>query len=181
MMQKALWYVVNQTTHVRAARDDEDEIYYYVLKKDNSFGAKKITDTLITQFEAALGGRWPARVPTLEKLLALCQCMHIVHDPAEGHEVLECEGNPMKKECLACKGFKGVGICSHVLCVNHICMQFNVRWELRQIQSNQYKKAGNQGGNTKKPAPALQQAPTMEPDSSDEEEERLQRLGEQGK
>ena len=43
-------------------------------------------------------------------------------------------------------------------------------------------KAGLMGGNNRKaPVPALQREPQVEPDSSDEEAERLQLLGQQGR
>ena len=43
------------------------------------------------------------------------------------------------------------------------------------------KKAGRMGNNRKAPVPALQREPQVEPDSSDEEAERLELLGQQGK
>jgi hypothetical protein len=46
---------------------------------------------------------------------------------------------------------------------------------------NALKKAGLMGNNRKAPVPALQREPQVEPDSSDEEAERLQLLGQQGK
>ena len=105
----------------------------------------------------------------------------MVCDPADGYEVLECSGNPCMYDCPGCKSFKGVGICSHVLAINHILRNYNVRWELKDIQTKASMKAAAKGGNTLKPLPALQRAPVAEPDSSDEEEERLQALGQQGK
>ena len=47
-----------------------------------------------------------------------------------GYEVLQCSGNVAGFECLGCKSFKGVGICSHVLAINHILKHFNVRYDL---------------------------------------------------
>ena len=94
--------------------------------------------------------------------------------------MLECEGNVAKYECLACKSFKGVGICSHVLAISHILKQYNVRYELKNLQTSASKKQAAKGGNTTRPLPALQRAPVAEPDSSDEEEAALLALGEQG-
>ena len=63
--------------------------------------------------------------------------------------------------------------------------RFNVRFQLKAIQTNALllllKKAGLMGNNRKAPVPALQREPQVEPDSSDEEAERLQLLGQQGK
>ena len=61
--------------------------------------------------------------------------------------------------------------------------RFNVRFQLKSVQTNaSKKKAGLMGGNNRKaPVPALQREPQVEPDSSDEEAERLQLLGQQGR
>ena len=99
--------------------------------------------------------------------------------PADGYEVLQCSGNVGGFECLGCKSFKGVGICSHVLTINHILRHFNVRYELKSIQTAASKKAAAKAG-CPKPLPALERARVAEPDSSDEEEERLLALGQQG-
>ena len=107
--------------------------------------------------------------------------MHLVCQPADGMTVYECDGNPGKYDCVACKGFKGVGICSHVLAINHITQQYNVRHQLATLQTRASKKAAMKGGNVKRVAPALTRAPVAAPDSSDEEEAELLRLGEQGK
>ena len=102
--------------------------------------------------------------------------------PAEGQSVLPCEGNPCGLVCQACKAFKQVGICSHVLTINHILTRFNVRFQLKSVQTNALKKkAGLMGNKRKAPLPALQREPQVAPDSSDEEAERLQLLGQQGK
>ena len=94
--------------------------------------------------------------------------------------MLECEGNPVGYECLACKTFKGVGICSHVLAINHILKHFNVRYELHQLQTAASKKQAGKAGKVLKQPPALQRAPVADPDSSDEEMAALLALGEQG-
>ena len=82
-----------------------------------------------------------------------------------------CEGNPCGFVCQACKAFKQVGICSHVLTINHMMTRFNVRFQLKSIQTNALKKkAGLMGNKRKAPLPALQREPQVAPDSSDEEE-----------
>ena len=48
---------------------------------------------------------------------------------------------------------------------------FNVRFQLKSVQTNALKKAGQRG--SRKLLPALQRAPNVAPDSSDEEAERL--------
>ena len=88
-----------------------------------------------------------------------------------------CEGNPAQYVC-GCKGCKAYGICSHILAISHILKIYNVRHQLVSIGKRAAKTAG---GNTLKPPPALTRARPREPDSSDEEEERLLELGRQGK
>ena len=73
-------------------------------------------------------------------------------------------------------------LASHVLTINHILTRFNVRFQLKSIQTNALKKkAGLMGNSRKAPLPALQREPQVAPDSSDQEAERLQLLGQQGK
>ena len=66
--------------------------------------------------------------------------------------------------------------CSHVLAVNHILKKFNVRYQLKKLKDTKEKK----GGNVKQVEPALQQLKERQPDSSDEEDEEMLRLGAQG-
>ena len=187
MLAKALYYIENQDTHVWTFDDDtreEDKMHsFYVLKKDNEYKAKKITPKLIDLFEAARGGQKDSRIKDHASLLAVCDVLHEVRYPSDGQPALPCEGNPAGLECVACKSCKGVGICSHVLTINHMMKLFNVRFQLKSVQTNALKKkAGLMGGNNRKaPVPALQREPQVEPDSSDEEAERLQLLGQQGR
>ena len=66
-----------------------------------------------------------------------------------------------------------------VLTINHMMKLFNVRFQLKSVQTNALKKAGQRG--SRKLLPALQRAPHVAPDSSDEEAERLELLGQQGR
>ena len=54
------------------------------------------------------------------------------------------------------------------------------RVDLRSLLAAASKKAATKGGDTRKTLPALERARVAEPDSSDEEEERLLALGQQG-
>ena len=92
--------------------------------------------------------------------------------------VPDCELNPGRFDCVACKCFKNYGICSHVLALNHVLQKINLRRELMEIGKSAAGRKG--GGNHQKPLPALQRQKQREPDSSDEEEDRLLLQGEQG-
>ena len=176
MMTKALWYIDHKDTNILAVRMANEEIGFYFLIKDNSGGVKKITKKHIEMYEQALAGEWDKRLVDLDHLCDLCDSMHFVCLANETWGLCECEGNPGRFVC-DCKGFKGHGICSHVLAINHIHKHFNVRYQLHAIG----KRAAKGPGRLPNPEPALTRAPTREPDSSDEEEERLLELGRQGK
>ena len=59
----------------------------------------------------------------------------------------------MHLDCFTCKGFKSVGICSHVLAVNHIQGAIDLVYNLKKFVIDVNKK--HKGGNTKKVMPAL--------------------------
>ena len=177
MMAKALWYIENQTTHIHAKRMGDGEVGFYILIKNNSGKFKSITKKLVEMYEKALNGEPDDRLADVEHLCEVCDSMHHVSPASEIWGLCECEGNPGRFVC-DCKGYKGYGICSHVLAINHKLKLFNVRHQLVSIGKRAVKTTG---GNKLHPEPALQRAPTREPDSSDEEEERLLELGRQGK
>ena len=90
----------------------------------------------------------------------------------------ECTGNPAKLNCPTCKGFKGHGICSHVLAINHMQGKIDLEYLLGELSATKANnlQGGGFTGRMNKEAPALQkQRYPREPDSSDEEEE-LRRL-----
>ena len=113
---------------------ENDKHSFYVLKKDNEYKAKKITPKLIDLFEAAREhGVKDPRIKDHASLLAVCDVLHVVRYPSTGQLALPCEGNPAGLECVACKSCKGVGICSHVLTINHMMKLFNVRFQLKSV------------------------------------------------
>ena len=74
-------------------------------------------------------------------------------------------------------GFKQYGICSHVLAINHILMEINLRRELLEIGKKTMLKKKGWGG----VEPALTQVAQADPDSSDDELRELLEQGAQGK
>jgi len=178
VMDKALWYVDHKGTHILEGRDEDGEKMWYVMRRDNKSNYKKIEKRLIEMFEAAAKGELDRRIKDLEHLMDICQLIHIVkpYDVLYGNPI--CEGNPMRLACLGCKGYQHSGICSHVLAVNHISQQFDIRAQVVRIGKSKKAKAGP--GNVKRVAPALTRLPAPEPDSSDEEQARLLLQGQQG-
>ena len=65
VMKKALWYVNNQDTHVHAFKSELGVVSFYVLQKDNEFGAKKISERLMQMWEAAKEGKKDHRIKDL--------------------------------------------------------------------------------------------------------------------
>ena len=78
MLVKVLYYINNQDTctHVWIFQEErEDQHSFYVLKKDNEYGAKTITPKLIELFEAARGGVKDKRIKDHASLLAVCDVL----------------------------------------------------------------------------------------------------------
>ena len=155
MIDKALWYVDHRETHVYIfdVVDGNGAKGYYFLRKDHATGYKKITNRLLEMYGAAMAGDWDRRLQDVEHLGDVCTSLHTVLDQDEEYPVPVCELNPSKLDCLNCKGFKGVGICSHVLAVNHMLRSINLRREVMEIGQSTYRKnkVGNnrRGGNRK--------------------------------
>jgi hypothetical protein len=131
-------------------------------------------------WEAAARGERDRRVKDVAMLCEICNSITLVVPEDPNQPVPLCEANVAKLDHPGCKGFKGHGICSHVLAVNHILTQYDVRKQLRTIGKSAASKKANGGGNQKSVPKALQKAPVREPDSSDEEDERLAALSAQG-
>ena len=133
-------------------------------------------------WELAARGEKDARVKDVAHLCEICDSITIVVAEDPNQPAPLCEANVAKLDHPGCKAFKGHGICSHVLAVNHMLTQYDVRRQLRTIgKSAASKEQSKKGGRpAAKPLPALQRAPVREPDSSDEEDERLAALGAQG-
>ena len=124
-------------------------------------------------------GEKDARIKDLQHLADVCASVHVVRVQDPKWPVPKCDLNPLELDCVSCKGFKGHGICSHVLCLNHMLRSVNLRRELLEMGKSRMHKSG--GGNRKAPIPALTRAPQVADDSSDEELLRMLDAGEQGK
>ena len=148
-----------------------------MLRKDHTTGYKKIEKRLIEMFSKALQGEEDHRLKDLEHLTDVCRSMYLVVEMDEDWGVPGCDLNPCKLDCIHCKGFKGYGICSHVLAINHILKNVNLRRELMTIGKSNRKDGG---GNRHFPIPALTRAPAAVDDSSDDEQQALLEQGDQG-
>jgi hypothetical protein len=153
-------------THVYA-EGTEGDIVFFFLRKDWDLNRKykKITPSHIKAWQSILAGEWPNCIKDFDEFRTACMSFHVVSDEDPDHPVPECEGNPCRFTC-SCKGFKGVGICSHVLCINHKLKEYNVRYLLLPGLGKPDKK---QKAGRKARLPALEKH-NVESGSSDDEE-----------
>ena len=101
-----------------------------MLPKGNGT-SKKITPKLIELYELEAAGKRDRRIKDLVHLkVDVCLSMHLVVEADEKWGVPECAYNPAKLNCVHCKGFKHVGICSHVLAINQILNKIALRREI---------------------------------------------------
>ena len=161
MMEKALWYVEHQDTHIKITKDRNGTFIYYVLGKNNPWTFKKIGTINLNAYMDACNGKQHPSCNTKEKLLKTCQSFHFLFEDNDSkYGVPFCHYNPASLTCPSCKGFKHVGICSHVLAINHILEHIDVNYLLGKVQ-----KAKKIGGYKRNVRPALQ----CESDSSDDD------------
>ena len=56
MMEKALWYIEHQSTHILADRDQDQAVMFFFLSKTNTMGAKKLLMKHLEAYNAAWSG-----------------------------------------------------------------------------------------------------------------------------
>jgi len=105
------------------------------------------------------------------------QTLHSSHPVPNSHRSTPIQ-HPLLGASLSKRCASNEGICCHVLAINHILQQFNLRYQTAPIGQRTDKK--KKAGPSKKNTPALTRIPQREPDSSDEEAERLLAQGAQG-
>ena len=75
------------------------------------------------------------RLKDVDELIALCCSIHTVMVSSKRYGVPQCEANPARYRC-DCPSFKHSGICSHVLAINHILQNFNIRYNLLRLKDS---------------------------------------------
>ena len=167
VLQKALWYLQNRTTHIQIAKEDDGSFIYYVLRKDNDVGLKKIGKIALQQYIDACNGKKAPHLKTFQQFAHVCLSMHFLRYANAG-EVPKCEYNPVNLTCPTCKGFRNWGICSHVIAINHILDQIDLEDQLKELAAPR-----STGGFRKGVRPALIKEKEVVLDSSEEEDEPL--------
>jgi hypothetical protein len=167
VLEKALWYVRHRTSHIHIAKEADGSFIYYVLRKDNDVGLKKIGKIALQQYVDACNGKQAPHLKKFEQFAQVCLSMHFLRY-ADADEVPKCEWNPANLSCPTCKGFRNWGICSHVVAINHILDKIDLEDELKELGAPR-----KRGGFNKGVRPALLKEKEAEVDSSDEEDEPL--------
>ena len=72
----------------------------------------------IRRYERACAGELPTKKCSIDALMELCSCLVIVQSAPDASVCIECDANPFTLMC-ACKGYRKIGICSHVLACTH--------------------------------------------------------------
>ena len=173
MVIKAMWYVDHKSTHFSTAKDRNGDIFYYFLAKANPGGFKKIGKINLAAYVDACQGIRHASCHTKERLIHFCQSFHFLYAfNDDTYSLPVCHWNPGNFTCPTCKGFKHVGICSHVLATNHILELIDLDYLMGALC-----KPRKKGGQTQKPRPALQrEADSSECSTPPESDDELPRI-----
>ena len=167
VLEKALWYVRHRTSHIQIAKEPDGSFIYYVLRKDNQVGLKKIGKIALQQYVDACNGKKASHLKTFEQFAHVCLSMHFLRYADADDGVPKCEWNPANLSCPTCKGFRNWGCCSHVVAINHILDKIDLEDQLKELGGPR-----KQGGFRTGVRPALVKEKEVV-DSSDEEDEPL--------
>ena len=159
ILKKAKWYVDHQATHIHIARDGKGGFIWYVLRKDNPGGWKKVLNKTLQAYIDACNGKKAPMIKTYADLANVCQGYH--HLVVAEKRVPGCDMNKAKLDCPTCKGFKLYGICSHVVAINTILGKADVDDALAELCQPR-----KQGGYRHGVRPALMKEKEAESDSS---------------
>ena len=64
-----------------------------------------------------------------------CSEEDVAEDP-----LAECEWNTANLDCFACKGFKSIGICSHVVACHHLMSKYDLLYNTERFLTKNQKK-----------------------------------------
>ena len=155
MYEKAAWYAARKGERLRVLTDDDDNsgetIYWFYVLRQGCKDYKKVDDLLVSRYNALMQGERPRGLTRLESFLAVQNALHVVQYGDQcGRRCPKYDHNPAGLVC-SCKGFRSIGICSHVLAVNHWLEEINL-WSLLGSVSGEKRK---KGGYVKGVRPAL--------------------------
>lgn len=143
MWDKAKWYSTHrERLHMKSSGDS----YMCYLLSQSSPTYKKMDALLVSRYDELFAGKKPHGLTKLESFIDLLFAVHVVQPADEaGRGCPMCEFNPLYLVCT-CKGFRHVGICSHVLVVNHWLDAIDVSYLTGQISGGKRAKGGFRKG-----------------------------------
>ena len=157
MWQKAKWYAPRKDERlwIQTETDDDDgdeTVYWFHVLSASCTHWKKISDSLVARYNSLLMGERPRGLTTLDKYIQLIDAIHVVQYAVDaGRTCPPCPANPGELVCT-CKGFRHVGICSHVIAVNHWLGKHDLAQLMGTISGEKKRK---RGGFNKGVRPAL--------------------------
>eukprot|EP00966_Prymnesium_polylepis_P084095 1946501-Prymnesium_polylepis.2 len=150
MLQKAAWYANRVETHMNIVKEnsrntDDPKFTFYVLSQ-SSKTYKKINADLVRRYNALLNGTRPRGLTKLQSFIEVADALHVVeYGEDAGRDAPPSELNPDALVCN-CKGFRHVGICSHVMAVSHRLGVLDVRQLCGSMSTERRKKGGFRQG-----------------------------------
>ena len=135
----------------------------------------RMTNKYVAAYIDATNGKRPGWLKTKdEDFCDICSSFHFVEESSHLEKVPECDFNEARLRC-SCKGFHHIGICSHVICINHRLGKCDIVEALKPLTT---KAPPKRGGNRKGKLPALVREPVVDssgssPSESDSSEDEL--------
>jgi hypothetical protein len=159
MLKKAVFYTHHKATHFHIKVDDDgedDPVYtFYLLsaKRPSPSTHKKVDSLLVARYDALLMGYRPRGLTKLDSFMDVARALHVVQYASDTpRKATPCQYNPCELVC-SCKACRHVGICSHILAVNHWLDEIDVQ----HLAGNVRGEKRQRGGFNKGVRPALVQ------------------------
>ena len=130
MLQKAHWYCSNKETHIYYTHDSdvgaEEPIFSFYVLSQSCKRYNKIDSLLVTRYRSLLKGERPRGLTKLQSFIDVLHSVHVVeYGDDVGRTAPMSDMNPEGLACN-CHSFRRVGICSHVMALNHMLGSLDV-------------------------------------------------------
>jgi hypothetical protein len=136
ILQSALWYVSHKGTHFASSGDT-----FYILSR-SSGSMKKLDQLLIQRYESLVEGQRPNFVTKLDKMIEIASSVNALHYAVNTNRTcVQCEYNGAEVVC-SCKTSRHIGICEHILAVNHFLGHLDLVHLLGDIRGGKRKRGG---------------------------------------
>lgn len=150
MHARALWYSERRDERLyietEVDSDTQDTVFWFYLLSEGCTTWKKIDSVLVTRYNALLMGERPRGLTHLDSFIDLATALHVVQYANDcGKVCLPCPANPLQLAC-SCKGYRHIGICSHVLVLNHWLGGIDVVYSMGSLRGEKRKAGGFRSG-----------------------------------